>query len=98
MPRGVGWPPVFGSTLLMLAGVRLFTGILSLYDSPSPQAAYLSVQLIETQVIVAGRLARGIHYWAAGAFALLLALHLLRTFLYAAYNIKSHGRPRGWWV
>ena len=86
MPEGVGWTHVFGSTLLFLIVVQLVTGILlALTYSPSPTAAYESVQYIDNHVVF-GRFIRGLHHWSASAFVVVLVAHLLRTFLYGAYK------------
>ncbi len=94
MPQGVGWSHVFGSILLLLVAVQFFTGILlALYYSPSPSSAYQSIQYIDNQA-VSGKLIRGLHHWSASAFVIVLAMHLMRTFLYAAYK-----KPRrGTWI
>ncbi|MFQ5630200.1 MAG: cytochrome b N-terminal domain-containing protein [bacterium] len=86
MPEGVGWRHIFGSILLFLVIVQFITGILlALYYSPATATAYQSVQYIDEQVL-AGKLIRGIHHWSASAFVIVIVLHILRTFLYAAYK------------
>ncbi|RMD98551.1 MAG: DUF4405 domain-containing protein, partial [Calditrichaeota bacterium] len=86
LPRGVGWFHSLGSILLFLAILQAFTGLLlALYYSPGAEVAYESIQYIETQVI-SGKFIRGLHHWTASAFVVILALHILRTFLYAAYK------------
>ncbi len=94
MPEGVGWTHVFGSILLFLVLLQVVTGILlALVYSPSPDAAYESVQYIDNHVLF-GRFVRGLHHWSASAFVVVLVLHLLRTFVYAAYKSPR----RGTWV
>ncbi len=86
LPRGVNWSHVFGSVLLFLIALQLFTGILlAIYYSPHAATAYESVQYIEREVL-SGKLIRGLHHWGASAFVVIIALHILRTFIYAAYK------------
>ncbi|HEX9653829.1 MAG TPA: cytochrome b N-terminal domain-containing protein, partial [bacterium] len=94
MPKGVNWPQTLGSALLALIVVQILTGaLLSLYYSPNADAAYESIQYIETQVLF-GKLIRGIHYFAASGMVIVLFAHICRTFFYGAYK-----RPRQWtWI
>ncbi len=94
MPKGVSWPHTLGSVLLALIVVQIVTGILlSFYYSPNADAAYESIQYIETQVLF-GKLIRGIHYFAASGMVIVIFAHICRTFFYGAYK-----RPRQWtWV
>ncbi len=91
MPEGVGWSHVFGSTLLFLIVLQLITGILlALTYSPSTASAYESVQYID-QYMIFGKFIRGLHHWSASAFVIVLVIHILRTFLYAAYKSPRRG-------
>lgn len=94
MPKGVNWPQTLGSVLLALIVVQIVTGVLlSLYYSPNADAAYESIQYIETQVLF-GKLIRGIHYFAASGMVIVIFAHICRTFFYAAYK-----PPRQWtWI
>ena len=74
--------------LLVVTGVYLA----QFYD-PRPEAAHASVFYIVDRAF-AGELVRSLHYWLASAFILTLILHMLRTFVTAAYK-----RPREFvWV
>ncbi len=89
LPERVGWPHVFGSMLLALTGLQFLTGLLlSFVYAPSPLSAYQSVSYLMEEM-AGGSWLRGIHYWGASAIVILLGLHLIRTFAYAAYK-----RPR----
>ena len=89
LPERVGWPHVFGSMLLALTAMQFLTGLLlSFVYAPSPLSAYRSVSYI-VEEMPSGDWLRGIHYWGASAIVILLGLHLIRTFVYAAYK-----RPR----
>ncbi len=94
MPKGVGWPHVFGSTLLALIALQVVTGVLlSLNYSASTSTAWESVRYIQDRVVFGG-IVRGMHHWAASASIIVAALHLGRVFLFAAYR-----SPRRWtWV
>ena len=69
--------------ILILTGV-----ILAQFFDPEPNAANASVRHIVDEVRL-GELIRGVHYWAAQAMYVLVALHLIRVFLTASYK-----RPR----
>lgn len=89
LPDRVGWAHVFGSMLLAVFGIQFLTGILlSFVYAPSPLSAYQSVHYLLNEM-PGGAWIRGVHYWGASFLVILLALHLTRTFLYAAYR-----RPR----
>ncbi len=94
LPKGVGWPHVFGSTLLALIALQIVTGVLlSLNYAASTTTAWESVRYIQDRVVF-GALIRGVHHWAASASIVVAALHLGRVFLFAAYR-----SPRRWtWV
>jgi quinol-cytochrome oxidoreductase complex cytochrome b subunit len=89
LPDGIGWPHVFGSMLLALFALQFITGILlSFVYAPSPLSAHQSVSYL-LYGLNSGAWLRGLHYWGASFIVILLALHLIRTFVYAAYK-----RPR----
>jgi quinol-cytochrome oxidoreductase complex cytochrome b subunit len=76
----------FGGIALFLFGVQVVTGtLLALYYSPTPEAAYKSVQSITSDVSF-GWLIRSIHHWGANLMILFVALHLGRVFFQAAYK------------
>jgi quinol-cytochrome oxidoreductase complex cytochrome b subunit len=76
----------FGGIALFLFGVQVVTGtLLALYYSPTPEAAYESVQTITSDVSF-GWLIRSIHHWAANLMILFVVLHLVRVFFQAAYK------------
>lgn len=80
--------PLFsmGSMLVVLFVVQAATGMLmAFYYDPSPEGAYGSVDYIQF-IVPFGWLVRGVHHWAASAMVVMVVLHLLRTYLYAAYK------------
>jgi quinol-cytochrome oxidoreductase complex cytochrome b subunit len=82
----VNWWFTLGSASLFLFVMQGITGILlSIYYVPSPDHAYDSIQYIMTGVSF-GWLIRGIHHWGASLMVLVVFIHMLRTFFYAAYK------------
>jgi ubiquinol-cytochrome c reductase cytochrome b subunit len=82
----VNWAYTFGSASLFLFVLQAVTGIfLAVYYVPSPNDAYNSIQYIMNGVSF-GWLIRGIHHWGASLMVLLVFIHMLRTFFYAAYK------------
>lgn len=82
----VNWWFTLGSASLFLFLMQGITGIfLTVYYVPSPDHAYDSVQYIMNEVRF-GWLIRGIHHWGATLMVLVVFIHMLRTFFYAAYK------------
>ena len=89
-------PEHANSVLYTLGGLTLVsflllvvTGIyLAQFYDPRPEAGHGSVFFIVDRAF-AGELIRSVHYWLSSAFVLTLVLHMLRTFVTAAYK-----RPR----
>ena len=85
MPAQVSWAHTLGSATLLFLVVQIATGIvLSLSYVPSPEAAYESVLYIDQTPL--GGLVRGVHHWSAGLLVILVGLHALRVFIWAAYR------------
>ena len=82
----VNWWFTLGSATLFLATTQAITGIfLSVYYVPHPEQAYDSINFIMNDVSF-GWLIRGIHHWGATLMVIIVFLHMLRTFFYAAYK------------
>jgi len=82
----VNWAFTLGSASLFLAVTQGLTGIfLMVYYVPHPDQAYESVNYI-THDVAFGWLIRGIHHWGATLMVVVVFLHMLRTFFYAAYK------------
>jgi quinol-cytochrome oxidoreductase complex cytochrome b subunit len=82
----VNWWFTLGSASLFLFAIQGVTGImLSVYYVPSPDHAYDSIQYIMTGVTF-GWLIRGIHHWGSSLMVVVVFVHMLRTFFYAAYK------------
>jgi len=82
----VNWFYTLGSASLFLFILQGVTGIfLAVYYVPSTKDAYNSIQYIMNEVAF-GWLIRGIHHWGASLMVLVVFLHMLRTFFFAAYK------------
>jgi len=82
----VNWWYTLGSATLFVAIMQAATGIfLSIYYVPTPEEAYNSIEYIMNDVAF-GWLVRGMHHWGATLMVLLVFLHMLRVFFYAAYK------------
>ncbi len=83
------WWYCLGGITAFLFVVQGITGILlAFYYKPTPEAAYASIQYIETQVYF-GSAIRAIHHWCANAMIVMCVAHMLRVFIMGAYK-----RPR----
>jgi ubiquinol-cytochrome c reductase cytochrome b subunit len=78
-----------GTVAATFLAVQVVTGgLLLLYYRPSENSAHESLEHILSDV-PSGWLVRSLHVWGAHLFVGVLALHMLRVFLYAGYK-----RPR----
>ncbi len=83
------WFYCLGGITAFLFVVQGITGILlAFYYKPTPEAAYASIQYIETQVYF-GSAIRAIHHWCANGMIILCIAHMARVFIMGAYK-----RPR----
>jgi hypothetical protein len=83
------WFYCMGGITAFLFVVQGITGILlAFYYKPTPEAAYSSIQYIETQVFF-GAAIRAIHHWCANGMIVMCVAHMLRVFIMGAYK-----RPR----
>lgn len=82
----VNWWYTLGSASLFVAIMQAATGVfLTIYYVPTPEEAYSSIDFIMNDVAF-GWLVRGIHHWGATLMVILVFLHMLRVFFYAAYK------------
>ena len=90
VPRyALRWWYCLGGITAFLFVVQGITGILlAFYYKPTPEAAYNSIQIIETQVYF-GSAIRAIHHWCANGMIVMCVAHMLRVFIMGAYK-----RPR----
>jgi quinol-cytochrome oxidoreductase complex cytochrome b subunit len=83
------WWYCLGGITAFLFVVQGLTGILlAFYYKPTPEAAYASIQYIESQVYL-GSAIRAIHHWCANGMIVMCVAHMLRVFIMGAYK-----RPR----
>lgn len=80
------WWYCLGGITAFLFVVQAITGImLAFYYKPTPEAAFSSIQYIETQVRFGAGI-RAIHHWAANGMIVLCIAHLIRVFIMGAYK------------
>ena len=80
------WWYCLGGITAFLFVVQGITGVmLAFYYKPTPEAAYASIQFIETQVNF-GSAIRMIHHWSANGMILMCTAHMIRVFIMGAYN------------
>ena len=86
VPPDTGWTYVFGSATLLTFILQVITGVaLALLYQPTSETAYESLKYITHQVPL-GDILRGIHYFGASAMIILVGLHMIRVYLWAAYK------------
>lgn len=86
---GARFAYTLGSATLVAFVMQVVTGVWQMfYYVPTTDHAYNSLSYLRTQVSF-GWLIHGIHYWGANAMVVLLGLHMIRVFIWAAYK-----RPR----
>lgn len=86
IPGGASFFYSLGSATLFVFALQVLTGIWQLfYYVPSIDHAYASVSYIRINVPY-GWLINGIHYWGANIMAVLVALHIIRVFVWGAYK------------
>ncbi len=80
------WWYCLGGITAFLFVIQAITGImLAFYYKPTPEAAFSSIQYIETQVRFGAGI-RAIHHWAANGMIILCIAHMLRVFIMGAYK------------
>lgn len=80
------WWYCLGGITAFLFVVQATTGImLAFYYQPTPEAAYASIQYIETSVRF-GAGVRAIHSWAANGMIVMCTAHMLRVFIMGAFK------------
>jgi hypothetical protein len=80
------WWYCLGGITAFLFAVQGITGImLAFYYKPTPDAAFASIQFIETQVNF-GSAIRMVHHWSANGMILMCTAHMIRVFIMGAYK------------
>ena len=86
IPGGASWFYVLGASLLFIFTLQMATGILlAMYYVPTPDHAYASVQFIQDGAPF-GSFVRGLHHWGASFMMVIVALHMLRVFVFGSYK------------
>lgn len=86
VPERAGWWYTMGAAILLLTVIQIVTGIfLMFYYVPSWEGARESVLYIQN-VVFLGWFVRGIHYWNMVMLVFMVGLHMVRTFVSAAYK------------
>jgi ubiquinol-cytochrome c reductase cytochrome b subunit len=86
IPASAGWHQVFGSVALFAFLIQLATGLLlALNYGATPSEAHASIRYIMTE-LAGGAVIRGLHHWGSSAMIVVVALHLIQTFLWGAYK------------
>jgi cytochrome b6 len=80
------WWYCLGGITAFLFIVQGITGVmLAFYYQPTPDAAYASIQFIESEVRF-GAAIRMIHHWSANGMIVMCTAHMLRVFIMGAYK------------
>lgn len=86
IPGGGSFFYTLGSATLFVFVLQIVTGIWQLfYYVPTVDHAYASLSYLRIHVPY-GWLIHGIHYWGATVLAILVALHMIRVFIWGAYK------------
>ena len=86
IPGGANFFYSLGSATLFVFSLQVLTGIWQLfYYAPTIDHAYESVSYLRINIPY-GWLIHGIHYWGANIMAVLVALHIIRVFVWGAYK------------
>jgi quinol-cytochrome oxidoreductase complex cytochrome b subunit len=82
-----------GGISALLALMLAATGVMLMFRyEPTVDRAYISIQLLETQVPF-GSLFRAVHHWSANLLVITSTLHLIRVFLTGGFK---KGRTLNW--
>jgi quinol-cytochrome oxidoreductase complex cytochrome b subunit len=80
------WFYCLGGITAFLFVLQAATGImLAFYYKPTPDAAYASIQYIESEVRF-GAAVRAIHHWSANGMIVMCLAHMARVFITGAYK------------
>jgi len=84
-----------GGISTMLALILGVTGVLLMFRyEPNIERAYISIQVLETQVVF-GSLFRAAHHWSANLLVITTFLHLVRVFFSGGFK---QGRSTNWLI
>ena len=85
---GASYAYTLGSSILAVIALQVATGIIQLfYYVPTIDHAYDSVSYLRTEVPF-GWLVHNLHYWGANIMVVLVALHMVRVYIWGAYKTQ----------
>jgi ubiquinol-cytochrome c reductase cytochrome b subunit len=85
---GASFYYTLGTAILTVLTLQIISGIIQLfYYVPTTDHAYNSVSYLRTQVPF-GWLVHNMHYWGANAMVFLVALHMVRVYIWGAYKTQ----------
>lgn len=88
IPGGARYAYTLGTSIAAVFALQIISGIVQLfYYVPTVDHAYDSVSYLRTQVPF-GWLVHNMHYWGANAMVFLVALHMIRVYIWAAYKTQ----------
>lgn len=86
IPGGASFAYTLGTSLITIFILQAASGVVQLfYYVPSVDHAYDSVSYLRTEVPF-GWLVHNMHYWGAQAMVLLVALHMMRVYIWGSYK------------
>ncbi|MFB6317250.1 cytochrome b N-terminal domain-containing protein [Saccharicrinis sp. FJH54] len=86
VPHNARWAYVFGSATLFAFLIQVITGVaLALLYQPTTDNAYDSLKYITNEVPL-GSILRGLHYFGASAMIILVGIHMIRVYIFAAFK------------
>ena len=86
IPGRASFAYTLGTSLITIFILQAVSGVLQLfYYVPTVDHAYDSVSYLRTEVPF-GWLVHNMHYWGAQAMVLLIALHMMRVYIWGAYK------------
>src|SRR5512140_647350 len=85
---GSSYAYTLGSSILAVIALQVATGIIQiLYYVPTIDHAYDSISYLRTEVAF-GWLVHNLHYWGANIMVVLVALHMIRVYIWGAYKTQ----------
>ena len=86
IPGGARFAYTLGSGILTIISLQIVSGIVQLfYYVPTVDHAYDSVSYLRTEVPF-GWLFHSMHYWGANLMVVLVALHMVRVYIWGGYK------------
>ncbi len=86
IPGGARFAYTLGTSLIFIFTLQVASGILQLlYYVPTVDHAYDSVSYLRTEVPF-GWLIHNMHYWGAQAMVFIVALHMVRVYIWGSYK------------